>query len=217
MKIIIVGCGRMGSELSNQLSGDGHDVTVVDKDPRTFYRLDPSFKGTTVTGHGFDREVLIRAGIERSDALAAVTAGDNTNIITARVAHMVFNVPSVVARLYDPRRAEIYQRLGLQTVSSTRWGVNRVMQLLVHRYLNVAISLGNGEVDVVELEIPPHWVKRTISDVTMPGVIMVAAVTRQGKTWIPLPGAPFHEGDRAALAVQTTTGREQLEKLLALK
>jgi hypothetical protein len=125
MRVIIVGCGRMGSELANSLWHDGHDVTVVDKDPRAFYRLGAAFKGATIEGIGFDRDVLIRAGVERADALAATTSGDNSNVITARVARNVFRVPKVIARLYDPRRADIYQRLGLQTVSSTAWGVSR--------------------------------------------------------------------------------------------
>src|SRR5512136_174046 len=145
MKVIIVGCGRMGSELAGQLALDGHDVTVVDIDPQAFYRLGATFKGKTVEGVGFDRDVLVRAGVEHADALAAVTAGDNRNAIIARVARNVFHVPKVVARLYDPRRAEIYERLGLQTVSSTGWGVSRAMQLLVHPELHVAVTLGNGD------------------------------------------------------------------------
>jgi trk system potassium uptake protein TrkA len=212
MKVIIVGCGRMGSELAGQLVLDGHDVTVVDKSPLAFYRLGERFKGKTIEGIGFDRNVLIRAGVERADALAATTSGDNSNIITARVARNVFRVPKVIARLYDPRRAEIYQRLGLQTVSSTAWGVSRAIQLLVHAELNVAISLGNGEVEVLEMEVPLHWV----SNVNVPGEVSVTAVTRQGKTFIPTLGTVFQEGDRLAVAALTTS-RGRLEDLMALR
>ncbi len=215
MKVIIVGCGRLGGELAIQLSHDGHDVTVVDKNPQAFYRLGSGFKGKTVEGIGFDRDVLVRAGVERSDALAALTAGDNSNIITARVARNVFRVPKVVARLYDPRRAEIYQRLGLQTVSSTAWGVSRTIQLLAHRDLNVIMTLGNGEVELVELEAPPHWVSRTVSNVNVTGEISVTAITRKGKTFIPTLGTVFQEEDRLTISLLALS-RSRLESLLAL-
>ncbi len=216
MKVIIVGCGRMGSELATQLSYDDHDVTVVDVDPSAFYRLGSTFKGKTVEGVGFDRNVLIRAGVERADALAAATAGDNRNIVIARVARNVFRVPKVVARLYDPRRAEIYQRLGLQTISSTAWGVNRFIQLLAHPDLHVASTLGNGEVEVVEFEVPAHWVSRSVNNVNVPGEIHVTAVSRKGKTFIPTLGTVFQDGDRAATTVLATS-RGRLEELLALR
>jgi len=216
MKVIIVGCGRMGSELATQLSHDDHDVTVVDVDPTAFYRLGSAFKGKTVEGVGFDRNVLIGAGVERADALAAVTAGDNRNIVIARVARNVFRVPKVVARLYDPRRAEIYQRLGLQTISSTAWGVSRFIQLLVHPYVHVAMTLGNGEVEVIELEVPPHWASRSVNNVNVPGEISVTAVSRKGKTFIPTLGTVFQDGDRAAITVLATS-RGRLEELLALR
>jgi trk/ktr system potassium uptake protein len=216
MKVIIVGCGRVGAELALQLQQDGHEVTVVDKDPKAFYRLGPGFKGATVTGVGFDREVLLRAGVERADALAAFTAGDNTNVITARVARNVFRVPKVVARVYDPRRAEIYQRLGLQTVSSTAWGVSRAMQLLVHPELNIAVTLGDGDVEVVQLEVPPHWVGHMVNHVNVPGEISIVALTRQDKTSIPTLGTVFQDGDRVAVAV-LVSARGRLEELMALR
>jgi len=216
MRVIVVGCGRMGSELAIQLSHDGHAVTVVDISPQAFYRLGPAFKGRTVEGVGFDRDVLIRAGVERADALAAVTAGDNRNIVIARVARNVFRVPKVVARLYDPRRAEIYQRLGLQTISSTAWGVSRFIQLLAHPDLHVASTLGNGEVEVVEFEVPAHWVSRSVNNVNVPGEINVTAVSRNGKTFIPTLGTVFQDGDRAAITVLATS-RGRLEELLALR
>ncbi len=216
MRVIIVGCGRMGSELALQLSHDGHDVTVVDINPQAFYRLGPAFKGRTVEGVGFDRDVLVRAGVERADALAALTSGDNRNIITARVARNVFRVPKVIARLYDPGRAEIYQRLGLQTVSSTAWGVSRAIQLLAHAELNVAISLGNGEVEMLEMELPLHWASRTVNNVNVPGEVSVTAITRQGKTFIPTLGTVFQEDDRVAIAILATS-RGRLEDLMALR
>jgi trk system potassium uptake protein TrkA len=205
----------MGSELAHQLVEDNQDVAVVDIDPRSFERLGSSFKGGTVSGSGLDREVLARAGAESADALAAVTAGDNLNIVIARVARNVFSVPKVVARLYDPRRAEIYQRLGLQTVSSTAWGASRIIQLLGHRELNVIGTFGNGEVELVELEAPPHWVNRTVNNVNVPGEIAVTSVSRKGSTFIPALGTAFQNGDRLAIVVLSTS-RGRLESLLAL-
>jgi trk system potassium uptake protein TrkA len=185
----------MGSELAVQMDQDGHDVTVVDIEPQAFYRLGSAFKGRTIEGVGFDRGVLMRAGVERADALAAVTSGDNRNIIVARVARNIFHVPKVIARLYDPRRAEIYQRLGLQSVSSTAWGVSRAIQLLSHAELYVTTSLGNGEVEIVELEAPVHW---------------------SGRTFIPTTGTVFQDGDRIAISL-LTTARGRLEDLMALR
>ena len=215
MKVIIVGCGRVGSGLASQLSQEGHDVAIVDKDRQSFSRLASSYKGTMIEGIGFDHQVLLKAGVERADALAAVSSGDNTNIITARVAQKIFRVPRVVARLYDPRRAQIYRRLGLETVSTTSWGVQRVMQLILHGELNVLLSLDGGEVEIIEVEIPPHWIKRTVRHIDMPGEIRVAAISRQGNSFIPTLGAEFQPGDRLTLTVHTSA-RRRLESLLAV-
>ncbi len=215
MKVIIVGCGRIGSELALQMSLQGHDITLIDKQSSAFRRLDARFKGKTIEGVGFDRSILMRAGIERADAVVAVTSGDNSNFIIARVARDIFQVPRVVARLYDPRRAEIYQRLGLRTISSTAWGVGRVMQLLLHRDLTVIAALHNGEVELVEIEVPPQWVSRTVSSVNRSGEINVASIARQGKVIIPVPATEFQEGDQATVMVLSTS-RNQLENLLAV-
>lgn len=216
MRVIVVGCGRMGAELSIQLADAGHEVTVVDKDPQAFARLGPALKIPRVEGVGFDRDVLLRAGVERSDALAALTSGDNTNIVTARVAQNMFRVPKVVARVYDPRRAEIYQRLGLQTVSTTAWGVARITQLLAHRDLNVIRTLGQGEVELVEHEVPPPWVSRTVGHVNVPGEISVTAILRREKALLPAPGTVFQTGDRVVIAV-LPSAHGRLEHLLGLR
>ncbi len=215
MNVIVVGCGRLGAELADRMARDGEDVVVIDKNPQAFYRLGTGFRGKTLQGIGFDRDILVQAGIERSDALAAVTSGDNSNIITARIARTVFHVPKVVARIYDPRRAEIYQRLGLSTVSSTMWGVNRVVQLLTHRDLNVIASLGNGEVDLIEVEVPHHWVSRTVNHVTVPGEISISAINRSGRTFLPTLGTAFEEGDLVVIGVLASS-RNQLQRLLAV-
>ena len=125
MRVIIVGCGRVGSELTIQLSKAGHDVTIVDKRPTAFDRLPPGFEARTMVGLGFDRELLEEAGIKEADAFVSVTNGDNSNIVSARVAREYFHVPKVIARIYDPRRAEIYERLNIPTVATTTWAPAR--------------------------------------------------------------------------------------------
>ena len=154
MKIIIVGCGRVGSRLARTLSLQGHTVTVVDKDPTAFEQLGASFKGKTVTGIGFDQDVLKQAGIQHVDALAAVTSSDETNVVTARLAKRVFHVPRVAARVYDPRKAEIYRRLGLQTISPVALGSVQLAELLSFSHLDTVATLGSGDVHIVDVEIP---------------------------------------------------------------
>ncbi|MDP4109778.1 MAG: TrkA family potassium uptake protein, partial [Bacillota bacterium] len=141
MKIIVIGCGRMGAGLAQSLSSGGHAVTVIDLNPSAFEVLPPSFKGKTIVGFGFDRDVLKEAGIERVDGLAALTSSDETNAVAARLAGQVFKVPKVVARLYDRRKAELYKRLGIQTIDPTYWGINRVVDLLCYSPLDTVYSL----------------------------------------------------------------------------
>lgn len=215
MRIIIIGCGRMGAGLTQSLSLKGHEVIVVDNDPTAFERLAPSFKGQTVVGVGFDREVLLRAGVERTDGLAAVTVSDEVNVVTARLASQIFRVPRVVARLYDPRKAEIYRRLGLQTISPIIWGINRIADFLCYSPLETTMSLGSGEVDIVEVEIPPLLVGRTVNEVTIPSEIHVVAISRRGKAFLPTLGTVFQEGDRIHLATLATSA-ERLRALLGL-
>jgi len=152
MKLIIIGCGRWGAGLAHVLGQRGHAITVVDHDSAAFERLGSAFNGQTILGVGFDRNVLLQAGIERADGLAAVMASDEANVVTARIAHLIFHVPKVVARLYDPSKAEIYRRLEVQTVSTVTWGVSRIADLLCYSQLDVSLSLGRGDVDIVEVE-----------------------------------------------------------------
>ncbi len=215
MRIIIVGCGRLGSEVANEMNHQGHNVTVVDKNPEAFQLLEPGFKGRTIEGIGFDRDVLVAAGVERADGLAAMTSGDNTNIITARVARKVFQVPNVVARLFNPRRAETYQRLGLPVVATTTWGVSRVIHLLAHSRITVAMTLGNGEAELVEIDLPEYWVGRAVEDVTVPNEVRVVTISRRGRTLIPIPGTLFEEKDRLLIAVLASS-RRRLESMMAI-
>jgi trk system potassium uptake protein TrkA len=213
MRIIIIGCGRLGSGLAQTLSLRGHTITVVDNDPTTFERLGPSFKGQTVVGVGFDRQVLLKAGIERADGLAAVSASDEVNLVAARMASQVFRVPRVVARSYDPRKAEIYRRLGVQIITPVTWGINRIAELLSFFPLSTTVSLGNGEVDIIEAEVPPLLAGRTVNEVTVPGEIQVVAISRGGKTFLPTLGTVFQAGDWLHLAVLAASA-DRLKALL---
>jgi len=195
MKIIIIGCGRVGAGLAKVLGMRGHSVIVVDSDARSFERLGKGFKGKTVVGLSFDREVLIKAGIEKADALAAVTASDEANVVAARIAKQMFRVPRVAARVYDPRKAEIYRRFGLQIISPVALGIDRMAELLTFSQITLSETVGTGEVDRATVEIPDRLVNRTVADLTVPGEINVVAITRDGKTFLPTPATTFKSGD----------------------
>lgn len=215
MKIIVMGCGRVGEQVSRFMAEDGHQVVVIDRDPAALARLGPAFKGRTVQGVGFDRDVLIKAGIERADAFAATSSSDNANIVAARIARNIFRVPRVVARLYDPRHAEIYRRLGLMTISSTTWGAQRIRELLLHAELDPTFAFGHGEVCMVDLESSPQLVGKMVRSLTVPGEISVTAITRQGQAFIPLSGTEFRKGDVIHLAV-LASAMERFKALLDL-
>jgi trk system potassium uptake protein TrkA len=201
MNVIVMGCGRVGEQLTQLLLKEGHQVSVIDSDPQALESLGPEFKGRKVLGVGFDQNVLIQAGIDTADAFAATSSSDNANIIAARIARNYFRVPVVVARLYDPRRAEIYKRLGLQTISSTTWGAERIRELLTHSDLDPILTFGSGEVCLLSVETPYHLVGKLVKHLTVAGEIHVIAITRQGQALIPLGGSEFHRGDLLHLVV----------------
>lgn len=215
MRVIIMGCGRVGTEVSQLLASEGHAVAVIDYNPAALERLGPAFRGRKVLGVGFDRNVLLEAGIEQADAFAATSSSDNANIVAARLARHLFQVPKVVARLYDPRRAEIYRRLGLVTISSTSWGAERIHELLTHGALDPLHSFGSGEVCLVTAELPPHLAGRSVRDLTIPNEITVVALTRDGRAFIPLTGAQLQAGDQLHLVV-LAAALERLESWLGL-
>ncbi len=157
MRIIIMGCGRVGSELSNELIADGHDVAVIDKNPEAFHRYPPGDGASTVVGLGFDRDVLEEAGIKDADAFVAVSSGDNSNIVSARVALENYHVPKVVARIYDPRRADIYERLNIPTVATTRWGVKQIQLMLLHDRQEIRETLGGASSFACACRSAPTW------------------------------------------------------------
>lgn len=216
MKVIVIGCGRLGGALAEALCRRGMQVAVVDRDEAAFERLSPSFRGTKVAGMGFDREVLLKAGIENADALAALTASDEVNVVTARAARLLFRVPRVVARLFDPGKEEAYRRLGLPTISHVTWGVSRIVELLCYSPLESVQSLGGGEVELVQVDLPPLFSGRSVQELTLLGEIQVIAITRQGRSLIPTPGTLFQQGDQVHLALLTSSSG-RLRHLLGLQ
>jgi trk system potassium uptake protein TrkA len=213
MNVIIMGCGRVGEQLARLMADEGHAVTVIDYALEAFERLGPDFKGRLVLGVGFDRDILIKAGIEQAEAFAATSSSDNANIIAAQIARRIFRVPRVVARVYNPRQVEIYQRLGLVTISSTTWGAERIHELLTHSDLDAVMSFGSGEVSLVAIEAPPRLVGRVAKDITVAGEISVVAVVREGKALLPTLGTEFRARDVVHLAV-LASAMERVEALL---
>jgi len=201
MRAIIMGCGRVGEQVARILDREGHEVTIIDFDAVALARLGPNFRGRTIKGVGFDRDVLIEAGIESADSFAATSSSDNANVVAARVARNLFHVPRVIARLYDPRRAEIYQRLGLLTISSTTWGAQRIYELLTHDNLDPVMSFGSGEVKIIHIDLPPQLEGRIVNHITAPGEIVVVAITRDGRAILPTLGTQFRKGDIVYLSV----------------
>jgi trk system potassium uptake protein TrkA len=178
---IIVGCGRVGVELAQSISRQGRMVAVIDSNTRAFDRLGAEFQGRMVQGDALDADALRRAGIEGAHALAAVTSSDSANIVTARVARDLFHVPHVVARVYDPRRAPIYEKLGLQTIASSSWGALRIEQLLLHSGMESVCVAGNGEVQIYEITVPVAWHDRPVSELLPGGDAVLAALARGGR------------------------------------
>ncbi len=202
MKIVIIGCGRMGSGLAANLIRSDHEVTVVDCDPLAFNRLGGSFPGERIIGDALDKEVFTRSRITRADALAAVTGNDTVNTVVARAARELFRVPKVVARIHDPLNAEVYRRLGIQTITNVELGIVRLSELLTFSSLDIMYSLGTGEVGVIVLEVHPDLSGHTISDITLAGEIQVISITRNGRTFIPLPGTALEWKDIVHVVVE---------------
>ncbi|MFS8584912.1 MAG: TrkA family potassium uptake protein [Acidimicrobiia bacterium] len=201
MHVVIVGCGRVGSGLAGILDQRGHSVAVVDKDPTAFRRLDPGFGGRTVVGVGFDRDRLEAAGVREAAAVAAVTSGDNSNIVTARVARETFGVERVVARIYDPRRAAIYERLGIPTIATVQWTIDRVLRKLIPDAVGDDWVDPSARVAVVERPVPARRAGTALAELELPGVARVVAVSRMGTARVAEPGLVVQDGDVLYLAV----------------
>jgi trk system potassium uptake protein TrkA len=204
MHLIVVGCGRVGCLLAQQMAAEGHSVAVIDKNPQAFKRLGREFRGQTVLGVGFDRDTLREAGVERADALAAVTNGDNSNYITATVARDVFRVPNVVARIYDPQREAIYRELGIRTISSTSWAVHTIRRILHGDETVSSVQFGSGEVEIAEVPISGRLVGHFVRDLSVPGEMMPVVIVRRGRAFLPTPGVLLEDGDVVHVAVLAT-------------
>jgi trk system potassium uptake protein TrkA len=201
MHVVIVGCGRVGSGLARVIEDRGHSVALIDKDPTAFNRLPKGFKGRTVTGVGFDRDRLTEAGIAEAGALAAVSSGDNSNILVARVARENFGVENVVARIYDPRRAVIYERLGIPTIASVQWTTDRILQRLLPDSVESAWVDPSAAVVLVERPVAPAWAGHPLDTIEVPGIARVVALSRMGVAQVATPDLVAQDGDVVYLAV----------------
>ncbi|HYI53359.1 MAG TPA: TrkA family potassium uptake protein [Microlunatus sp.] len=196
-----MGCGRVGSTLARSLERRGHTVAVIDQNTEAFRRLGPDFDGQTIKGVGFDREVLSEAGIERAQAFAAVSNGDNSNILAARVVRETFDVHNVVARIYDPGRAEVYERLGIPTVATVRWTADQVLRRLLPAGSEPQWRDPSGSVRLMEVHVDRSWVGRTIEQIEAATGAKVPFVFRLGSGVVPKRGAVFQDGDLIYAAV----------------
>ena len=215
MHVVVVGCGRVGSELAGSLEKGGHSVAIIDKNANAFRRLPASFTGKRIVGFGFDRDDLETAGIDRADAVAAVTSGDNSNILSARIARENFGIERVVARIYDPRRALIYQRLGIPTVATVSWTTDQVLRRLLpsdqqsHDWMDPS-----GRVCLAEYSIPAAWCGKKLSGLNEAGSFWLTAVTRFGAAEIVGTNLIGQEGDVLHFVADVNkldTLRERLE------
>jgi trk system potassium uptake protein TrkA len=197
-----MGCGRVGSTLAKDFQALGHSVAVIDQDREAFRRLGADFNGLTVAGMGFDRDTLLEAGIQRADAFAAVSNGDNSNILAARVARETYGVASVVARIYDPGRAEIYQRLGIPTVATVLWTTDQIMRRLIPQGSRSEWQDASGKVQLAEIALHRDWYGSPVSLIEQHTDARVAFVTRLGEGLIPNEHTVLQEGDVVHVMVE---------------
>jgi trk system potassium uptake protein len=200
--VVIMGCGRVGSALARSLEQHDHSVAVIDQDAGAFRRLSAEFQGRTVTGVGFDRDTLREAGIERAHAFAAVSSGDNSNIIAARVARETFGIDNVVARIYDARRAAVYQKLGIPTVATVRWTADQVIRRLLPQGLETEWRDPSGVVVLAEIAVSPSWVGHRVSRLEADAGCRVALITRLGEGMLPGTDTVVQEGDLVHAALR---------------
>jgi trk system potassium uptake protein TrkA len=193
--VVIMGCGRVGSTLARSLEDRDHSVSVIDSNPDAFRRLGPSFNGTKVTGMGFDQDVLDRAGIEKADAFAAVSSGDNSNIIAARVARESFGIQQVVARIYDPGRAEVYQRLGIETVATVKWTADQVLRRILPAGAEPDFRDPSGTIRLDQVRVPEVWIGQRTVDLQLQSGSRIAWIDRLGEGMLPTRETVIQEGD----------------------
>ncbi|MEU4578441.1 TrkA family potassium uptake protein [Nonomuraea sp. ATR24] len=195
MHIVIMGCGRVGSTLAHILEDNGHSVAIIDRDPQAFRRLRAGFRGRRVTGIGFDRDVLTEAGVESAAAFVAVSSGDNSNIISARVARETFGVDDVVARIYDPRRAEVYQRLGIPTVATVRWTADQILRRVLPEGAEPLWRDPTGTVVLAEVTVNPAWIGTRVVDLEAHAGARIAFLNRMGEAVVITGTTMVQDGD----------------------
>ena len=209
MHIVIMGCGRVGSTLAHILEDKGHSVAIIDQNPEAFRRLRGGFKGRRVTGYGFDRDVLAEAGIEKASAFVAVSSGDNSNIISARVARETFGIDNVVARIYDPRRAEVYQRLGIPTVATVRWTADQMLRRLLPEGAEPLWRDPTGEVVLAEVTLDTAWIGEKVGALEEATKTRVAFLSRIGDAMVPGADTVIQDGD----VVQVVARSDDMERI----
>ncbi|MGJ7441575.1 potassium channel family protein [Aquipuribacter sp. MA13-6] len=215
MHFVVMGCGRVGARLAHDVEEQGHSVAVIDSNPDSFRRLGPDFSGRTVAGIGFDRDTLLRAGIEEAYAFAAVSSGDNSNIISARVARETYSVARVVARIYDPGRAEVYRRLGIATVATVPWTSREMIAELLP---TDSVPLWTDEgTRVAMVELSPHagWLGRPVRELEEAADVRVAYLTRLGHPVIPRTDTVLQDGDRVFVVVEHSRRRAAVDAAAA--
>lgn len=212
---VIMGCGRVGATLAHTLEDAGHSVAIIDQDDRAFRRLRTGFAGRKVTGVGFDRETLKQADIEQAYAFAAVSSGDNSNVLATRVARETFHVEHVVARIYDPGRAEIYQRLGIPTVAAVRWSADQVLRrILPEATINGDFREPSGRLILTEVALHPGWIGRHVLDVEKAAGARVAYLTRFGEGMLPSGDTSYQQGDTVHVMLPVAKSSE-ISRILA--
>jgi trk system potassium uptake protein len=211
LHVVIMGCGRLGSTLAHKLDAQGHTVSVIDQNADAFRRLGAEFGGNTITGVGFDRDVLREAGIERADAFAAVSSGDNSNIISARLARETYGVSRVVARIYDSRRALVYERLGIPTVATIRWAADRMVRHLVPEGTVEVFRDPTSSISIVEAPLHRDWVGNTVGRLEDASGARVAYVMRFGIGSLPTTSTVLQDGDQVFVLVTDDTVGSVLE------
>ncbi len=214
MHIVVMGCGRVGSSLARRLQRQGHSVSVIDQDPEAFRRLGPEFTGQQVTGMGFDRKTLTEAGVVEAGALAAVSSGDNSNILAARVAREQFGIDHVVARIYDPKRAEVYERLGIPTVATVPWTVDRFMRVLLEDEPTELWRTPPGDVVLIQIPVHDGWIGVRLSELEAATGARAAYVNRFGASVLPTLNTVVQSGDQVIVLARAADA-DQVAELAA--
>lgn len=214
MNVIVMGCGRVGSDLATALSKDGHLVAVVDSTEKAFQNLPADFKGKMVEGEMMSRDVLFRAGIEKADALAAVTNDDALNAVVAHVAQTIYDVKHVIVRNYDPDFRPLLEAFNLQVVSPNSWGSKRIQELIMHADIQTIFSPGNGEVEIYEISIPDGWAGKLLNKMMTSKDVFAVSIARAGQAFLPESDCKLEKGDVVYISA-TCEGIEELRERLS--